>query len=116
VAKAAEKATSTAKGAAEATRSTASNGAGAGKSAVKNVVVPMATAMAGTAAGVLLNRKGMFKKQPRKVLGIPMPSPNGGGLDHLAKNVGEAGKQLGKLATEVRTARERAEQVGKALK
>jgi hypothetical protein len=38
-----------------------------------------------------------------------------GGFDGLAKNVGSAANQLGRLAGEVREARERAEKVGKAL-
>ena len=50
----------------------------------------------------------------RKVLGIPVPG-TGKGLSALSKQVGEAGKQLGKLANEVRMTREKAEEVGKAI-
>jgi hypothetical protein len=48
------------------------------------------------------------------VLGVTLPG-QGKGLDHVAKNVGEAGRQLGKLAQEVREARRKAEEVGKPL-
>jgi len=57
--------------------------------------------------GVVLGR-GL--KRQRKVLGIPVPKTNG-----LSKQIGEAGKQLGKLANEVRATREKAEEVGKAI-
>jgi hypothetical protein len=49
-------------------------------------------------------------KRRRKVLGIPLPKPNG-----LSKQVGEAARQFGKLASEVRATREKAEEVGKAI-
>jgi hypothetical protein len=80
--------------------------------------MPVVTAVAGAAAGVvggmILGRKG---KAPKKVLGLKVPGTGGGGMnfDGLAKNVGNAASQLGKLAGEVREARERAEKVGKAL-
>jgi hypothetical protein len=81
------------------------------------MVMPVATAVFGAAAGVvggvLLDRKKLGGRK-RRVLGIPVPG-TGGGLNGFTRQVGEAGKQLGKLATEVREAREKAEQVGKAL-
>ncbi|MCW3066871.1 MAG: hypothetical protein JWN32_4043 [Solirubrobacterales bacterium] len=84
--------------------------------AVKAVAAPVATAALGAAAGVVggvvLGRTRLNRK--RKVLGITMPGQRDG-VEHLAKNVGEAGKQFGKLAGEVRTARQKAEQIGKAL-
>jgi len=84
--------------------------------AVKAVAAPMATAALGAAAGVIggvvLGRTARGRK--RKVLGVKMPGRKRG-LDGLVKNVGEAGKQLGRLTGEVRTAREKAEQIGKAL-
>jgi hypothetical protein len=85
----------------------------AGGSAIARAVVPLATAAAGTVAGVLLGRRS--RGRPRKVLGVSIPGTGGGGVDALAKSIGEAGKQLGKLADEVRTGREKAEQIGKAL-
>jgi hypothetical protein len=60
-------------------------------------------------------------KKPKKVLGIPVPG-TGSGLNGLAKQVGKAGKQFKKaskqvseLTDEVRAAREKAEEVGKAI-
>jgi hypothetical protein len=77
--------------------------------------MPVVTAVAGAAAGVIggviLGRKA---KPPKKVLGVKLPGTRGG-FDGLAKNVGSAANQLGRLAGEVREARERAEKVGKAL-
>lgn len=86
--------------------------------AVKSVAIPVGTAVVGAAAGVVggvvLGRTKMTRK--RKVLGIPMPgSPSRDGVEYLAKNVGEAGKQFNKLADEVCAARKKAESVGKAL-
>jgi hypothetical protein len=78
--------------------------------------MPVVTAVVGAAAGViggvLLGRKA---KAPKKVLGVKVPGTGGGGFDGLAKNVGNAANQLGRLAGEVREARERAEKIGKAL-
>jgi hypothetical protein len=62
--------------------------------------------------GVVLDRKKLTRK--RRVLGMPIPG-TGRGVDGFARQVGEVGKQLGKLASEVKDAREKAEQVGKAL-
>ena len=89
----------------------------AGKTAAKFVALPMASAAVGAAAGmvggIVLERRGI-KRPRKKVLGVPMPGSRNG-LDGLAKEVGKAGKQFGKLATEVRTTREKASEVGKAL-
>jgi hypothetical protein len=60
-------------------------------------------------------------RKPKKVLGVPIPG-TGNGFHGLAKQVGKAGKQfkkagkqVGQLTDEVRTAREKAEEVGKAI-
>ncbi len=50
---------------------------------------------------------------PRKVMGIRLPST--GDVGQLSKQVGEAGKQLGRLASEVNAARAQAQKIGKAL-
>jgi hypothetical protein len=88
----------------------------AGIGAIKNIGVPVATATAGAAAGVagglILGRAAL--KRPRKVLGITLPGQTAG-LSGVAKEIGGAGKQLGKLASEVRAAREKAEEIGKVL-
>jgi hypothetical protein len=73
-------------------------------------------AAAGVAGGMLLG-----SKRPRKILGITVPGSKNG-LAGVAKEVNGAGKQFGKLANEVgnvgreiREARERAKEIGKAL-
>jgi hypothetical protein len=62
-----------------------------------------------------------FGRKPKKVLGMKVPG-TGSGIDGLAKQVGKAGKQfkkaskqVGQLTDEVRSAREKAEQVGKVI-
>jgi hypothetical protein len=96
------------------TPATSSGPAGdGGGSAIGRAALPLATAAAGTIAGVLVGRR--RRGRQRKVLGVSIPGTGGGGVDALAKSIGEAGKQLSKLADEVRTGREKAEQIGKAL-
>jgi hypothetical protein len=60
-------------------------------------------------------------RKPKRVLGVKVPG-TGGGIDGFAKQVGKAGKQfkkankqLGQLTNEVRTTREKAEQIGKVI-
>jgi hypothetical protein len=102
---------------------TASRGSSAkGKAAragsgVKSVVLPVATAVGGAAIGVIggavLNRKGRSK---RKVLGVSIPSVGvGPELEKVARQIGEAAGQFGRLAAEVHAAREQAAKIGKAL-
>jgi hypothetical protein len=69
-------------------------------------------AAAGVAGGVLLGRN--VSKRQRKILGVKLPGqqPN---FSDVARGVSEAGKQLGKLAGEVRAARQKAEEIGKVL-
>jgi hypothetical protein len=85
----------------------------AGKFAVKNVGVPVASAAVGAVAATALEQRRANRR--RKVLGVPLPRVRGVEFDGLAKSIGEAGKQFGRLADEVRQSREKAEQVGKAL-
>jgi hypothetical protein len=100
-------------------RSAASDGGGnvlrtvgsVGKFAVRNVGVPVASAAIGAVAAVALEQRRMDRR--RKVFGIPLPRRTG--VDGLARSIGEAGKQFGKLADELRESREKAQQVGKAL-
>jgi hypothetical protein len=60
-------------------------------------------------------------KKPKRVLGMKIPG-TGAGLDGVAKQVKKTGKQLQKtskqvaeLTDEVRSARKKAEDVGKAI-
>ncbi|MDQ6820985.1 MAG: hypothetical protein M3076_11750 [Actinomycetota bacterium] len=55
-------------------------------------------------------------KRQRKILGVPLPSKVNIGLGGVTQHIGEAGRQFGKLAGEVRSVRERAEQIGRALR
>jgi hypothetical protein len=75
--------------------------------------------VAGLVGGVVLGSK--FAHKPKRVLGVKVPG-TGAGVDGLAKQVGKAAKQfnkaskqLGELTDEVRSARQKAEDVGKAI-
>ncbi len=79
------------------------------------MALPIATAVTGAAVGVLggavLNRRTQPK---RKFLGIPLPSRRAN-TEKLARQIGDAANQFGRLANEVHEAREQAAKVGKAL-
>jgi hypothetical protein len=82
---------------------------------LKSAILPVATAAAGAAAGVIGGAAFRRKVQsPRKVLGVPVPGL-GSGVEKLGEQVGEAAKQFSRLANEVRVARERAEKIAKAF-
>ncbi|MDQ6834579.1 MAG: hypothetical protein M3016_00140 [Actinomycetota bacterium] len=70
------------------------------------------SAAAGVAGGVVLGRTAL--QRSRKALGVPVPSKKFE-FNGLAGQVGEAGRQFGKLAHEVRSVREKAEQIGRAI-
>ena len=79
----------------------------------------VATAAAGLVGGVVVGTR--LGNKPKKVLGIKVPG-TGAGLNGVAKQVKKAGKQIGKtskqigaLTDEVRSARKKAEDVGKAI-
>ena len=91
---------------------TGSSQNGSGLSRLKGAVVPVASVALGTAAGVVLGQ--MQAKRRKKVLGISIPG-TGHSPDGLAKSIGEAGKQLARLADEVSSSRRKVEEVGKAL-
>jgi hypothetical protein len=83
------------------------------------IVTGVVTAAAGLAGGVVLGTR--LNRKPRKVLGMPVPG-TGRGLDGVAKQVKKTGKQIGKtgkqiadFTDEVRAARQKAEDVGKAI-
>jgi hypothetical protein len=90
-------------------RETASN---AGKTVGISVATGALGAAAGVAGGVLLGRT--IGSRPRKILGVKVPRKQTNFSD-VARGVNEAGKQFGKLAGEVRAARQKAEEIGKAL-
>jgi hypothetical protein len=82
-------------------------------------VTGVATAAAGLVGGVVLGTR--LNRKPRRVLGVPLPG-TGRGLDGVAKQVKKTGKQFKKtskqvaeLTDEVRAARKKAEDVGKAI-
>jgi hypothetical protein len=76
-----------------------------------NIGIGVLGASIGVAGGVLLGRKA--SQRNRKVLGIPVP--NKIDLAGVSKQIGEASRQVGRLAGEVRAVREKAEQVGRSL-
>ena len=79
----------------------------------------VATAAAGLVGGVVLGTR--LGGKPKRILGVKVPG-TGSGFNGVAKQVKKAGKQLGKtskqvaeLTDEVRAARKKAEDVGKAI-
>jgi hypothetical protein len=82
-------------------------------------VTGVATAAAGLVGGLVLGKR--LNGKPKRVLGVRIPG-TGTGLDGVAKQVKKTGKQLkktskqiGDLTDEVRSARQKAEDVGKAI-
>ena len=65
----------------------------------------------GIAGGILLGRNA--KSHNRKILGVEIPTKVD--LSGVGEQMAEAGKQFGKLAGEVRTVREKAEQIARVL-
>jgi hypothetical protein len=82
-----------------------------GRHVLTNAGISALSAAIGVAAGTLLARRAT---QPdRRVLGVPVPSKiDLGGVGH---QIGDAGRQLGKLASEIQAVREKAERVGRVL-
>lgn len=80
---------------------------------VGTVVLPITTAAAGVAGGIILARTKL--QNQRKLLGVTLPGHKKVDLSDLSKQVGEAGRQFGNLANEVRQAREKAEQISRVL-
>jgi hypothetical protein len=79
---------------------------------VGTVMLPITTAAAGVAGGIVLARTKL--RRQRKILGIPLPDTKID-LSDLSKQVSEAGRQFGNLAGEVKAAREKAEQISRAM-
>ncbi len=92
---------------------TASTGSELVRTAIDKAAIPVATAAAGVAGGLILGRTAL---RNRKTLGVPVPASKrkidfGG----ITQGLGEAGRQFGKLAREVQAVREKAERVGRAI-
>lgn len=87
------------------------NGSSSGQPGKLTVGLTAAGAAVGMASGVLLGRR--VAHSGRSVLGIPVPDK--GALSGVSKQIGEAGRQFGQLAGEVRAVREKAEQIGRLL-
>jgi hypothetical protein len=88
------------------------------RGAVARFGVPAVTGAIGVAGGILLGRSALQRN--RKLLGVPVPSKID--LAGVTQQIGEAGRQFGKLAAEVRSVagevrsvREKAEQIGRVL-
>ena len=93
---------------------------GNGGSSKLPIIAGVATGAAGLIGGAVLGNR-LAGSKPKRVLGIQVPG-TGGGMDGLAKQVGKAAKQfkkaskqVGELTDEVRTAREKVEEVGRAF-
>jgi hypothetical protein len=115
-AKAKNKATSAKETTSSAAKSATGNGGTSNTSSARetitHVAIPAVTGAIGVAGGVLLGRTALQKN--RKVLGIPVPGVKVD-MSDLSKQIGEAGRQFGKLAREVKVAREKAEKIGRAV-
>lgn len=85
---------------------------GTAKTVLTTVVLPVTTAAAGVAGGIVLARTKL--RHQRKVLGVSLPGTKVD-LSDLTKQVSEAGRQFGNLAGEVKAAREKAEQISRAI-
>jgi hypothetical protein len=66
----------------------------------------------GIAGGILLGRNARSRNRS-KVLGVEMPTKVD--FSGVSQQLGEAGRQFGKLASEVRSVREKAEQIARVL-
>ncbi len=80
--------------------------------------MPAVSGAVGIAGGILLGRNALQRN--RKVLGVSVPKKVD--FSGVSQHLGEAGRQFGKLASEVRTmtgevrgVKEKAEQIGKIL-
>jgi hypothetical protein len=82
-----------------------------GNGTLVNLGISALSATIGVAGGVLLGRTALQRNH--KLLGVSVPSKVD--LTGIGQQIGEAGRQFGKLASEVRAVREKAEQVGKLL-
>jgi hypothetical protein len=87
------------------------NAAQSGHSALTDIGISALSATIGVAGGVLLGRTALQRN--RKVLGVSVPSKVDFG--DIGQQIGEAGRQFGKLASEVNAVRRKAEKIGRVL-
>ena len=106
-------------GSAGASTRSASPPASSNGSSKAVVITGVATAAAGVVGGVILGKR--LNERPRHVLGVRVPG-TGAGMSDLVKQVKRsgkhlktAGKQIADLTDEVRAAREKAEDIGRAI-
>jgi len=83
------------------------------RTVIGTIVLEITTAVAGIAGGIVLARTKL--QNQRRFLGVPLPGRKKVDLSDLSKQVSEAGRQFGNLASEVRQAREKAEQISRAI-
>jgi len=83
------------------------------RTVIGTIALEITTAVAGIAGGIVLARTKL--QNQRRLLGVPLPGRKKVDLSDLSKQVGEAGRQFGNLASEVRQAREKAEQISRAI-
>jgi hypothetical protein len=81
-----------------------------GRGTLASIGIPVVTGAIGVAGGVLLGRTALQRN--KKILGVALPTKID--LADVSHQIGEAGRQFGKLAHEVKSVREKAEQVGRA--
>lgn len=74
--------------------------------------MPAVSGAVGIAGGIFLGRSAV--QRSRKLLGVTLPSKID--LSGVGQQIGEAGRQFGKLAGEVQSVREKAEQIGRVLR
>ena len=106
-------------GSARAKTPAASSAASSNGSSKAVVITGVATAAAGVVGGVILGKR--LNERPRHILGVRVPG-SGAGMSDLVKQVKRsgkhlrtAGKQIADLTDEVRSAREKAEDIGRAI-
>lgn len=82
-----------------------------GHGTLTDIGISALSATIGVAGGVLLGRTAL--QRGRKVLGVSVPSKVDFG--DIGQHIGEAGRQFGKLASEVHAVRQKAEKIGRVL-
>jgi hypothetical protein len=82
------------------------------KETATRIAIPAVTGAVGVAGGILLGRTALQRN--KKILGIPVPGVKID-MSDLSKNIGDASRTFGKLASEVKSARQKAEKISQAF-